>query len=248
MIFDLRRYQVVIIDYPIFCMDDPFCVEMLTKAFKMKIEGYNSTYTERVLPFDKADFFGTHIVFCEEIKNELVPIFAYKSSILARCLKHNFEFPAITSVKTDGHPSLVSDINRIIEKVNNPELIAFDSSWAQNIDYRFNNDQDQKERIREIVMAMGVHHHREWNLPHFFCTGVVKVKTDKIFLRMGLKKLNEHAHHNEHFMDHTEMVIFYNDSFSEEALAAADKYEYLWKKKLVVNGLELKNVGRKRAA
>lgn len=248
MIFDLKKYQLVIVDYPVYVMDDQFSQSILGKAFKMKIEGYNATYSDRVLPFDKADFFGTQFIFCEEINNELVPIFAYKSTTLARCLKHNFEFPAITCVKTDGHPSLVTEINNIIAKVDNPELIAFDSSWAQNVDYRFAGDKDLKERLREILMGVVVLHHRELNQPHLLCTGVVKVKTDKIFLRMGMKKLNEHAHHHEHFMDHTEMVIFYVNQFSDEALACADKYSYLWRKKLMIEGLKFKDISRRKAA
>lgn len=249
MIFDLKRYQLVVIDYPVYALDDAFTQSLLGKALKLKIEGYNSTYTERVFPFDKADFFGTHLIFCEEVDGELIPIFFYKSAPYDRCLKHNFEFPAYTCVKTDGHPSLVSDISKLIEQVNKPELISFDSSWAQNINYRFSGDNGLKERLREIMMMVIVMHHQEFKLPHMLCTGVVKVKTDQFFLRIGMQKLNEHAHHNEYFMDGTEMVIFYANSFSEEAMQNAEKHKNLWNKKLVVDGLKIKDIAsRKRAA
>lgn len=248
MIFDLKRYQLVVIDYPVFAWDDGLCQQLLGEAIKLKIEGYHSTYSDRVMPFDKADFFGTHLIFCEEVKDKLVPIFFYKSAPYDRCLKHNFEFPAFTCVKTDGHPSLVTDLNKLIKNVNAPEKISFDSSWAQNINYRFSGDQGMKERLREIMMMVIVQHHREFNLPHMLCTGVVKVKTDQFFLRIGMQKLNEHAHHNEYFMDGTEMVIFYARDFSPEALIAAEKYKYLWDKKLLIDGLKLQDVRRRSAA
>jgi hypothetical protein len=248
MIFDLKRYQMVVIDYPIFGLNDPFVQQVLGNSFKMKIDGYNSTYTESVLPFDKSDFFGTHLIFCEEVKDELIPIFSYKSAPYDRCLKHSFEFPALTSVKNDAHPSVAKVIKDIISSVKNPETVSFDSAWAQNLNYRFNNDHGLKERLREIMMMVIVKHHQDFNLPHMITCGVAKVKTDQFFLRIGLNEVNEHAHYNQKSMDNEELVIFYNDHFSSEALVNAEKYDYIWKKRLVIDGIKMKNIGRKAAA
>lgn len=248
MIFDLKRYQVVIVDYPIYALDDSFCHSVLGKSLKMKIDGYHATYSESVLPLDKSDFFGTHIIFCEEKKNELIPIFAYKAAPYDRCLKHNFEFPAITTVKNDAHPSCVQKVQQLISSINKPQSISFDSSWAQNLDYRFSDNPGLKERLREIMMMVIVRHHQDFYLPHMLTCGVVKVKTDLFFHRIGLKEINEHAHYLQKSMDNEELVLFYNDHFSEEALSNADKYQFIWKNRILVDGLEIKNRSGRRAA
>ena len=182
MNFDNKKFKVVVIDSPIFLLDDPFCSSLLGKALKMKYDGYHATYGDNVLPMDKSDFFGTHILFCEELANELIPIFAYKSTPLNRCIDYGFEFPGLTLMKVDGDPSCITDIHNIISMVDAPELISFDSSWAQNLDYR--HDPALKEWLREIMMMVIVKHHEEFNIPHMITCGAVKVKTDQI-----LKKL-----------------------------------------------------------
>lgn len=246
MNFNLKKFQVVVLDCPIFAMDDVFCAQMLGKSLKMKVDGYNATYSDQVLPLDKADFFGTHLIFCEKTETDLVPIFSYKAAPYDRCLKYNFEFPAITSVKNDAHPSCMEDILKIINSVSNPSLISFDSSWAQNLDYRFSDTPGLKEKLREIMMMVIVKHHVDHNLPHMLTCGVSKVKTDQFFLRMGLKKLNENSHYNQQSMDNEELVIFHSTTFSDEAYSMADKYHELWESRLVVDGKM--SPGRGRAA
>jgi hypothetical protein len=238
MNFNLKKFQMVVIDCPIFALNDPFCSLMFGKSLKMKIDGYNSTYTDRVLPLDKADFFGTHLIFCEknEEKNELIPIFSYKAAPYDRCLKYNFEFPAITSVKNDAHPSCLADIQKIISNVSDPATVSFDSSWAQNLEFRFSDTPGLKEHLREIMMMVIVRHHVDFNLPHMITCGVSKVKTDQFFLRMGLKKLNENSHYLQKSMDNEELVIFHSTSFSDEAYIMTEKYSEIWESKLVIDG------------
>lgn len=248
MIFDLKRFKVVVIDYPVFVLDDPFCSTLLNKALKMKFDGYEATYGENIIPMDKSDFFGTHIMFCEETNNGLIPIFAYKATPLNRCLENYFEFPGLSLMKSDGDPSCVKRINEIIDSVNAPELISFDSSWAQNLNYRFSSNLDLKDWLREVMMMVIVKHHEEFNIPHMLTCGVVKVKTDLFFHKIGLNELTEKSHFFQKNLKNAEAVIFYNDRFSEMANQMAKKHEGLWKNKILIDGRRVHQLGAKRAA
>lgn len=244
MNFSLKKYQVVVLDYPIYALNDPFCALMFGKSLKMKVDGYGATYSEKVLPLDKSDFFGTHLIFCEKNNEELIPIFSYKAAPYDRCLKHNFEFPALTALKNDAHPTCLADIQKILEMEKDPSKISFDSSWAQNLEYRFSPVPGIKEELREIMMMVIVKHHQDFNLPHMITCGVSKVKTDLFFLRIGLKKLNDHAHYLQKSMDNEELVIFHSTSFSPEAYQMAIKHQELWDKRLVIDGRQRKRVSR----
>ena len=243
MIFGEKKFKMVVIDYPLYALDDPFCAALMGKALKMKYDGYAVTYHENILPMDKTDFFGTHIMLCEETKTGLAPIFAYRSVRLDRCLELNIEFPAISMMKADGHPSCVQEIQKIITKVNDASSISYDSSWAQDLNYRFSNNPELKSCLREIMTMAIVMHHKEFKIPHMITCGVVKVKTDKFFEEIGLKKLNENSNFYENGMTKEECVIFYHNDFSFEARRKAKKYLDLWDNKLVIDG-----VARKRAA
>jgi hypothetical protein len=237
MNFENKNYRVVVIDYPVFVLDDQRCATVLGKTLQMKNLGYRSTYGENVLPMDKTDFFSTHIILCEEKKDELIPILAYKATPYDRCLYNNFEFPGLTLMKNDGHPSCVDKIHEILSSIKDPSNISFDSSWAQNLEYRFSGDSNLKNELREITMMLIVKHHEEFNLAHMMTCGVVKVKTDQFFLKIGLDKLNENALFKQKSINNEDVVIFYNNSFSYEAVNMAKKHKNLWENKLMISGL-----------
>jgi hypothetical protein len=237
MNFDNKKYKVVIIDYPIYVLDNKICSTILGKVLQMKHVGYRTTYGENILPMDKSDFFSTHIIFCEERNDELLPILAYKATSYDRCLFYNFEFPALTLMRSDGHQSCIDKTKEILSGVNFPSEISFDSSWAQNLEYRFTKDSELKNKLREITMMFAVKHHEEFNIPHMMTCGAVKVKTDQFFLRIGLNKLNENADFKQKSLNNEDAVIFYNNKFSDEALLMAEKYKDLWNNKLMINGL-----------
>jgi hypothetical protein len=68
--------------------------------------------------------------------------------------------------------------------------------------------------------------------------GAIKVQTDQFFIKLGLIKLNEHAHFTQKLLNNEESVAFYNNSFSMEAYRMAKKHKGLWENKLVIDGLE----------
>lgn len=243
-----KKYRVVIIDHPVNVMDEKVCSSILSQSFKMKYDGYEVTYGNNILPMDKADFFGTHITFCEEHKDgSYTPIFAYKATPLDRCLNYKYEFPALSLMNSDGHPSCVQDVKDIIKSAGHPSLVSYDSSWAQNLDYRFSDNKFIKEELREIMTMVIVKHHEEFNIPHMITCGAVKVKTDQYFLKIGLKRLNENANFYQKSLNNEEAVIFYTKQFSPWAYQMAEKHKDLWNDKLLIDGLSTLKSARQAA-
>jgi hypothetical protein len=247
MFFDTNKYKVVIIDYPIEVLDNNLCANIFGKTLQMKHLGYKAIYGEKALPMDKSDFFSTHIIFCENKNDELIPITAYKSTSYDRCLFNNFEFPGLTLMKNDGHPSGIDILEDILSGTINPSRISYDSSWAHNLDYCFNAGPEFKKCLREIIMMFIVNHHQEYNIPHMIACGVIKVKTDQFFLKVGLNKLNENAQFKQKNINNEEVIMFYTNEFSFEALSVAKKYKKIWDEKLVIDSIRLKSGATKAA-
>lgn len=97
-------------------------------------------------------------------------------------------------------------------------------------------------------MMVIVKHHEEFNIPHMVTCGVVKVKTDQFFLKIGLTKLNENAHFIQKNLHNEEAVIFYNNSFSTIATAMGEKHKKLWEDKLVIDGRSMNKSQIRRAS
>ncbi len=230
----------MVIDFPAFALDDSRCAKVLGKALKMKLEGYMATYSDKVMPMDKADFFGTHIMLCEEnAEGELDPILAYKATPLDRCYKFHYEFPVFTILGNDMHPSVGERVYEIVQEAGDPSKVSFDSSWAQNLNYRFNHDKEMKEELREITMMLAVKHHQHHKIPYMMVSAASLVKTDVFFSRLGLSMINEHARFKEKKLDHSEGILFYSTTFSLEAHRMAKKYESLWENRIFIDGLAL---------
>jgi hypothetical protein len=248
MFFGNKKFKVVVIDYPIYALGESSCAALLGKALKMKFDGYSHTYGDNILPMDKSDFFGTHIMLCEENEKDLMPIFAYKSVALDRCLKHGVEFPILTTIRSDGDSTCFEEINNIIKQANDPSAVSYDSAWAQNLNYRFSNNPELKNVLREITMMMAVKHHEEFKIPHMITCGAVKVKTDQFFLSIGLNKVSKNSHFYQKNLNNEESVVFYNNIFSLDAYRMAKKYKDLWDSKLLIDGREIKRVILNKAA
>lgn len=235
-----EKFRIVILDYPLYMIDDPFVCDLFCRIIKLKHTGYMAAYHPDVIPFDKSDFIGTHISLCLEEAKGLTPIFTYKSISYDRCLKHVMEFPGLTLMKSDGDPSCVERIEQILkENQQFPQRVSFDSAWAQDPDVRFNKSTEVKLFFREVTMACGVSHHREFGIPHMITCGVKKVKTDLFFQNMGLLPMNEKANYKHATLFGAESVIFHNDKFSQFALRCSEKHSDLWNAKLLIDGRKI---------
>lgn len=230
----LKDIRLVIIDIPLNSTEDDFTTSLLWKAFGIKYRGYTATYDDTVLPFDKTDFFGTHIMLCDVSGDNYTPIVIYKSVSYDRCLKYRVEFPPLTLIKSGGSSDCEKAITQILSSVSDPSTISYDSAWAQNVNYRFSQDRQLKETLREITMMMAVAHHQEFNIPHMMCAGMVKVKTVTFFEELGLKAVHPNSLFQYHYSQPEAAHMFYNNTFSSTAHEMYQKHKMLWEKRLVI--------------
>ena len=236
-----EKFRMVVLDYPINLIDDPFVRDLFCKIIKIKHTGYMTAYHPDVIPVDKSDFVGTHISLCIEEDLQLNPIFTYKSISYDRCLKHVFEFPGLSLMKSDGNPSCVHRIEQILNENNKvPHWVSFDSAWAQDPNVRLNKSPETKLFLREVAMACGVWHHQEFEIPHMITCGVKQVKTDLFFLNMGLEPLTDLANFTQSNLFGAAAVIFYNNTFSKFAIECSKKHITLWNEKLLIDGRKTK--------
>lgn len=197
----------------------------------MKYEGYASTYDDKVLPMDQTDFFATHLILCEEVFDELIPVIAYKSISYERCLKHRVEFPPLTLMKTDGQLEAAKAVENLLSSVKDPHNISYEASCAQNLSYRNSKEEGLKEKIREFLTMMLVQHHREFGIPHMLICGIPRVGTDILLQKMGLSRINSHAEFKQSNLNKEPAVLLYKEGFNEYAKAVAKKHIKIWNEK-----------------
>jgi hypothetical protein len=234
----MKAYRLVVIDYPISMFDNPFVSSLLGKVLKIKFETYGQVHAPGVIPADKADFFGTHLILCEE-QGGLNPIFAYRSVTLERCLQHRFEFPALTVARQDGSQGLLERIESLTEKYQpQGHKISWDSAWAQDASVRVSKTAEERELFRRITMAIGCLHHQNEGIDHMLTLGTLKVKTDVLFNLMGLAPVLPDAKFSYSGQFGSEVEVYGGDSFSLAAKSAAEEFRGLWSNRLAFSGMQ----------
>lgn len=215
--------------------DDPDVRALYADLMKMKFDGYGSVYGSNVISSDKADFFGTHLMVCQK-GLRLKPLFGYKSVTLDKCREFHLKFPALSLVGNDGHHECLNELNEIIDRAENRgERVSFDYSWAQTPDIKKIRSKEMAELFRDLVMTLVIHHHQDYGIEHMITCGVVKVKTDIFFERLGLNKISAYSKFSQKDLNEEMVHIFHNNRYSDYAYEVAEKYHFLWKNRLTLS-------------
>ena len=239
--------QVVVIEGLCSQWDNQEVRQLYCDMMAVKFQGYSSVYGENVISSDKADYFGTHLMVCQK-GDRLKPLFGYKSVTLNKCREYHLKFPALSLVGSDGEPECFEQLKNIIESAESRgESISFDYSWAQDPSLKGNRSKEQAQLFRDLVMMLVVHHHFSYGIKHMLTCGVVKVKTDLFFDKMGLQKISDKSLFSQKDLNNEPVHIFHSDKFSNYAMAAAEGFQELWENRLEFRGNGLLS-GEKRVS
>lgn len=220
--------QVVVIDCVKDFWSERLVVDLFTQVVGVKLDAYGRVYGDNVISLDKADFFGTHILLCSK-KNALAPIVAYKSVSLEKCKEFHFNFPCNSLVENDGHKLCKDELREIISTAKlKGEQISFDYSWGQGSNFNFSKTDFEKKLFQDITMMLGVKHHEDFGIKHMIACGVIKVKTNLFFQRMGLNPISSESVFDQTNINHEPVQIFHNTKFSDYAYEVTEKYSELW--------------------
>jgi hypothetical protein len=67
--------------------------DLLSKVFKLKLDGYTKYYPYGILPISDLDFIGDHILICKGERGNLVPISGFKFIRYSDCQTFRVPFP-----------------------------------------------------------------------------------------------------------------------------------------------------------
>ncbi|MBD65841.1 MAG: hypothetical protein CME62_11585 [Halobacteriovoraceae bacterium] len=230
----IEDYQIVIIENLKFHWHDPDIRQLYGDLMQIKIDGYGKTYGDNVISADKADFFGTHLMVCKK-GIRLKPVLGYKSVTTKQCLDFHLKFPGLKLVESDASKVCVKAFEKILANAaKGGREISFDYSWAQDPNIRNIRTPEVVQFFRDITMGLGVLHHQEFQIDEMMTCGVIKVKTDLFFEKMGLRKVSFDSKFKQKDLNGDEVHIFHTDQFSDYAYQVAEKYRKLWDGKIVI--------------
>lgn len=252
---DFNKIKFVILDCPYDTWDDPRTRELFTKMVGLKLRGFRHEHFYGVMPVDASDFVGLHQIICEEREGELNPVLASRVISLDRCRVHNLVFPALSLVRLAQAPEHEEVVQSIVDRCERNGIgLSYDSSWT--IDPEIRKDRARTARLRDMFTAIYVLSHQEYNLPEIIGGGTLRFKADQYFSYWGYEWISRSGRRLDPIsvahLGGEQVAVMHLQRFSPEALAIADQWKLLWKRRLIIRHpeefLEAINGKKKRAA
>lgn len=235
--FDKNDLQVVILEAPKETLLVPDGKELFANVMELRIKGYTNIHTNAILPMDTSDFLATHLIVCTK-KNPLENVLmSYKSTSFQLCKKFNLAFPFTTILEKSAHPNCINEMKNILEHCEKTgQDLSYDAGWTVNPQIRENKE--LQIALKEIVVSFLVHHHRDYNIPHWVTFGICKVKTDQLFLKMGATEISDQPMISHPYLLQADAraLILENHQYTEYAMEISRKYQDLWESRITISG------------
>jgi hypothetical protein len=231
----LDDLQVIVLEKPYETLNDDFGRQMFAGVMALKIRGYLAIHNEGAMPVDTTDFIATHLIVTRKndpINNVLM---AYKSTSYLDCEKFKLAFPFTQLLKNAGHPNCSLEMDRILaECAAKKEDLSYDTGWTICPSVR--EDKELQGVLKEMLTMFVVNHHKDYNIPHWVTLGILKVKTDQYFLKMGLDEISDQpilSHPLLHLTD-ARAVIAKDNIYSLFTHSTAKKYKSMWDDRITI--------------
>lgn len=189
---DASKYKplrIVILDHAFHSWRDPEVQRYFRELVSLKLEGYGANYKDGVLPVDATDYFGTHMLVCEEeADGSPTVIGGYKLVSLSRCERYKTPFPPLSLLKAANR---LEDLKRVEELIEEQKRvgrdITYDSAWTMKPEIR--NDRERNKFIRHLITVIATRMHQDPYPADWLTIGVLRFKTNEYFEYLGHEQI-----------------------------------------------------------
>jgi len=233
---DLKRSRIVLFESPIQNWKSEQARNLFCKIVALKREGYGKEFPENILPLDATDFYGTHLMICEEdSRGNLDPFVAYKSVSNTLCDHYRTVFPALSGLRLSQATRYEDGLKKVIAAAQaNGGQISYDSAWTMKPEIR--RDKELSKRIRDIMTMIGIRYHQQSSVTEWITCGVHRFKTNEYFEWMGCNAIS--GEYSLFTSNNEKVTLYHMNKPSQDALDIAHLNEYFWKKKRVLANRE----------
>ncbi len=236
-----NNLQVIVLESPYDTLYSEEGKQLFSRLMELKIKGYTAIHGRGVMPFDTTDFIATHIIIANKSDPMNNILMSYKSTSFMACKKYNVPFPFLTLLKT-SHKECLSEMENILLKCESKgEDLSYDTGWTINPEVRDNKK--LQSFLKEIVPCLVVHHHDFYKIPHWVTLGILKIKTDQYFFKMGAREISSHPILKHPYLHNTEAraVIAENHQYSEFTMNMAKEFKFLWDQRITIKALTMED-------
>lgn len=230
---ELNQLKVVLLNGVFSQINDPEIGELFVKLLQLKKNGYQGHHSERFIPVGTHDFFGIHLLICEE--KTMTPILCSKVVSYTSCDYHNISFP-LWNLPDVFNQEQQSEVHKIIsERVTQGKDISYSGGLTINPKFK---GFGQSEFFKDMYSGLHYLLHEENELKTMMGFATPKVGTDAFFARWGVRPLQVAGSEMKAtplpFANGAESILVWGDleNLSAYKREMGMKYKKLWDNRL----------------
>jgi hypothetical protein len=182
---ELNELKVVLLNGVFSQINNPEIGELFVKLLQLKKNGYQGYHSERFIPVGTHDFFGIHLLICEE--KTMTPILCSKVVSYESCKYHNVAFPLMNLTDVFSHDEQ-SEVDKIIsERLRLGRDLSYSGGLTINPKFK---GFGQSDFFKDMYSGLHYLLHEDYQLETMMGFATPKVGTDAFFARWGVKPLN----------------------------------------------------------
>jgi len=231
--------KIVVLDCPIDTWNEEQTRELFGAMVKLKLNGYGKEYRRGVLALDTSDFFGTHLMICDDQNGKLEPLCAYRSVTLDQCDLFRTTFPPLAIAKgAESEPHVRAVTEMMDEARREHKSIRYCAAYTIKPEARSNRE--LVSNIKNVLLGLHVNFLRSSKTDISMLCGAVKFKVDQMFESWGYVALQQYGDRLPNFHQYSlygaEAVMFSisANGFNEFARDMGQRYRLMWQHRLEI--------------
>ena len=179
--------RLIVIDNIVANIENPLVESLLGPLCSLKKRAYTQSFSNRTMPLDHTDYYGTHVIVAkEQEKNDMGPVMAFKSVTTERCKQYNAKLPGIIMVDRLNSKIHSTAFQKNLAETNcHDHQVAYISSLA--IEPRLSLE--NRIELLELIYPLWFYYVCDFGIKKAFSFGTVESKVFRILLKLGLSPL-----------------------------------------------------------
>jgi len=195
----------------------------------LRMKGYMHTHGINAIPIDSYDYIATNILLYREQNNEIEPLACSRIVRYSMCRGNNLEFVPLSLLDDEENVESIEAIRNFI--LNETNDITFDSSFTIAPKYKCTKE---SQIIIQYILGAVFCWHRDNGLNNFFASATLKIKTDKLFNKLGLESISNDAQYKlKSINNEPALMMKFISNYTQVTEQFMKKTEELWRRRYV---------------
>lgn len=221
----MHSYQLYLLHSPSALPQHGECQHLFGELLALRIRGYVREHGPGVMPVDAYDHFSTHLLLCQDGQ----PVACAKFIPFLDCQSQQRAFPPGELLERAGNQPAQQATEAFIRRLIARNLdLTYDCAFTLCPTIR---QSQEAATIVRIMHGAWMCYHHSVGPRHFIVSATLRLKTERLFLRLGCQPVCKQAEYRLHSVNNEPALMMCFEQGSPLAQSWIAQYRPLWEQR-----------------